>query len=63
MAAEHKVLTYEQVTYSHTQDRTVPIEEGLNNLSYDGWTLVTAYPSKGYTPGCTTMFVFRRAMK
>jgi hypothetical protein len=57
---DHKVMSYSQLIYDSKLDRTVPIEDGLNSMSLEDWELVTSYPSNGYAPGATTMFVFRR---
>jgi hypothetical protein len=59
MRKVYKTLSYEQIT--STMHQTISFDEGLNSLSREGWELVTSFPSKGYAPGCTTMFVFKRA--
>ncbi len=59
MAKKHKTLSYEQILCATPQDREVPFDEGLDFLAREGWELVTSFPSKGYAPGCTTLFVFR----
>jgi hypothetical protein len=61
--ARHRALTWEQVAYNPTTDRAVSFEDGLDYWTSDGWELVTSYPSHGYAPGCTTIFIFRKNKK
>ena len=56
---KHRVMSYEQVTYDERIDGSCSIEAGLDRWAAAGWELVTTYPSMGYAPGATTMFVFR----
>jgi hypothetical protein len=60
VAEKHRTLSYQQVTHDIRSDSTVSFDEGLDLLALEGWDLVTSFPSQGYAPGCTTMFVFRR---
>lgn len=54
-------LTCEQLTYDPKSDLKRSVAIGLRDLLYDGWVLVTSYPSTNYYTGQvgTTMFVFR----
>jgi hypothetical protein len=56
----HRVLSYGQITYDPVTDGPCSFEAGLDQWSRNGWELVASFPSKGYAPGATTMFVFRQ---
>jgi hypothetical protein len=61
MDTEHKVLSFEQVSYNPVSDRSTTFVEGLDRLADSGWELVATYPSLGQVPASTTLFVFRRS--
>jgi hypothetical protein len=68
VVGEEKVITYktmsfDQVCYIPTLDKTINFEEGLNSLASEGWELVTSFPSQGYSPGAVSLFVFKRKEK